>query len=196
LEDIWHRADALIVLDQVREPDSGVVTSRIRERLAELGARKPRMLVLADSRERLGAFRNVWLKPNQTECVRAVRGVAEGPEQVRDCAIELARLCKRPVFCTCGAEGILVVDSRGPCERVLQVPAYPVHGPIDIVGAGDSTSAALACALAAGATLAEAAAFGNLVASLTIQQIGTTGTATPEQVRERWLKVRQIDGVT
>src|SRR5262249_27950999 len=127
LEDIWPRADALIVLDQVREPDSGVVTSRVRDRLAGLGARHPTKLVLADSRDRVEAFRNVWLKPNQTECVRAIRGVAEGPDQVRDCAIELARLCKRPVFCTCGAEGTLVVDSRGPCERVPQVPAYPVH---------------------------------------------------------------------
>jgi sugar/nucleoside kinase (ribokinase family) len=61
-----------------------------------------------------------------------------------------------------------------------------VAGPIDIVGAGDSTSAGVACAVAAGATLTEAAAFGNLVASITIQQLGTTGTATPEQVRQRW----------
>jgi hypothetical protein len=32
----------------------------------------------------------------------------------------------------------------------------------------------------------EAAAFGNLIASITIQQIGTTGTASPDQVRQRW----------
>jgi sugar/nucleoside kinase (ribokinase family) len=71
------------------------------------------------------------------------------------------------------------------------VPAYAVRGPIDIVGAGDSTSAAIACAVAAGAGLEEAAAFGNLVASVTIQQLGTTGTASPEQVRERWREVSQ-----
>ena len=34
--------------------------------------------------------------------------------------------------------------------------------------------------------LMHAAAFGNLVASITIQQIGTTGTASPDQVRRRW----------
>ena len=33
-------------------------------------------------------------------------------------------------------------------------------------------------------------AFGNLVASITIQQIGTTGTAAPQQVRQRWREVR------
>jgi hypothetical protein len=32
----------------------------------------------------------------------------------------------------------------------------------------------------------EAATVGNLVASITVQQLGTTGTATPEQVRARW----------
>jgi bifunctional ADP-heptose synthase (sugar kinase/adenylyltransferase) len=42
----------------------------------------------------------------------------------------------------------------------------------------------MACALASGTNLVEAAAFGNLIASITIQQIGTTGTATPEQVRK------------
>jgi len=52
-----------------------------------------------------------------------------------------------------------------------------------------SSNAGIACALAAGATCEEAAAFGNLVASITIQQIGTTGTATPEQVRQRWREV-------
>jgi rfaE bifunctional protein kinase chain/domain len=189
IDEMWPRIDALLVLDQVREPDCGVVSVRVRDQLADLGASHPTKLILADSRERIGMFRNVWLKPNQTECVRAVLGVAEGPEQVRDCAIELARRCKRPVFCTCGVDGILVVDSRIACERVQQVSAYPVHGPIDIVGAGDSTSAAIACAIAAGATLEEAAAFGNLVASITIQQIGTTGTASPEQVRARWREV-------
>ena len=70
-----------------------------------------------------------------------------------------------------------------------RVAAYPVEGPIDIVGAGDSTSAALVCAMAAGASVEAAAAFGNLVASITIQQLGSTGTATPAQVRQRWREV-------
>ncbi|HEY2911009.1 MAG TPA: PfkB family carbohydrate kinase, partial [Gemmataceae bacterium] len=58
-----------------------------------------------------------------------------------------------------------------------------------IVGAGDATSAGIVCARASGASLAEAAAFGCLVASITIQQIGVTGTATPAQVRARWSEV-------
>jgi rfaE bifunctional protein kinase chain/domain len=188
--DIVPRVDALLILDQVSESDCGVVSGRVREQLGELGERYSNKPLLADSRARIGLFRNVWLKPNEHECVRAVPGVAAGLDLVRHCAIELARRCNRPVFCTRGAHGILVVDSRIACERVVQVPAYPISGPIDIVGAGDSTSAGIACALATGATLLEAAAFGNLVASITIQQIGTTGTATPGQVRQRWQEAR------
>jgi sugar/nucleoside kinase (ribokinase family) len=69
------------------------------------------------------------------------------------------------------------------------IPAYPVSGPIDICGAGDSCSAGIACAMVSGLTHEQAAAFGNLVASITIQQIGVTGTATPAQVRARWREV-------
>jgi bifunctional ADP-heptose synthase (sugar kinase/adenylyltransferase) len=179
LDAMWPRVDALLVLDQVSEPECGVVTTRVRKRLAELGEANPKKLILADSREHIGLFRAVSAKPNQRECSRAVGGVAN-PE------IELARRTGRPVFCTAGDHGIVLADPRGADVKSNRIPAYPVSGPTDVVGAGDSTSAAIACAVAAGATLEDVAAFGNLVASITIQQLGTTGTATPDQVRQRW----------
>lgn len=69
------------------------------------------------------------------------------------------------------------------------MPGYSVTGPIDIVGAGDAATSGIVSALLAGANELEAAALGNLVASITVQQIGTTGTASPEQVRDRWRDV-------
>jgi sugar/nucleoside kinase (ribokinase family) len=69
---------------------------------------------------------------------------------------------------------------------VVHVPGYPVSGPVDIVGAGDSATAGIVSALLAGASAIEAAAMGNLVASITVQQLGVTGTASPEQVLARW----------
>jgi sugar/nucleoside kinase (ribokinase family) len=189
LTDIWPRIDGLLVLDQVSEPDCGVVTGGIRRRLAELGRGDPTRMILADSRERIGLFRSVWLKPNQDECVRATGG-SERAGSLLTCALALAHDAGRPVFCTRGEGGTLVIDPRSLPAQVVQVPAYPVHGPIDVVGAGDSTSAGIGCALASGAGLEKAAAFGNLVASITIQQLGTTGTASPEQVRQRWHEVR------
>lgn len=175
LEKLWKEAEAMVVLDQVSEPECGVVTTKARQRLAELGEKDPNKFVLADSRERIGLFRNVCIKPNERECRLALGGVEPDP-------VALARLTRRPVFYTCGANGIMVVEN----DKKTLIPAFPVRGPIDIVGAGDATSAGIVCARAAGASVAEAAAFGCLVASITIQQIGTTGTATPAQVWQRW----------
>lgn len=189
LDDAWPKVDAWIVLDQVSEADCGVVTATVRARLAELGQAHPERIVLADSRLRIGLFHSVWLKPNQTECLHAILGDKGDPHRALSCAEELARRAGRPTFCTCGERGIYLIDPRQPGTGGLMIDAYPVSGPIDIVGAGDSTSAGIVCAAACGARLDQAAAFGGLVASITIQQIGVTGTASPDQVRQRWHEV-------
>jgi bifunctional ADP-heptose synthase (sugar kinase/adenylyltransferase) len=52
-------------------------------------------------------------------------------------------------------EGVLGADETGVSA---QVPTFAIRGPIDIVGAGDSVSANLAMALAAGYTRADTVA--------------------------------------
>jgi rfaE bifunctional protein kinase chain/domain len=188
LIDMVHQCDAVIVADQVSEPNCGVVTDELREQLARLGERYPNKAFLADSRERIGQFRNVITKPNRSECLRTA--VLARTDQMALAAVEsaargLARITDRPVYCTLGENGILYVDSN----QARYVAAYAVNGPVDVVGAGDSTTAGIVCALCAEAEPVDAAAFGNLIASITVQQLGTTGTAKPEQVIERWRKV-------
>ncbi|MEY2787617.1 MAG: Bifunctional protein HldE, partial [Verrucomicrobiota bacterium] len=90
----------------------------------------------------------------------------------------------RPVFITLAEEGIIGASPEG---AVAHVPAHPVCGPIDIVGAGDSVSANLTAALAAGADLAEAMHLAMAAAHCVIHQLGTTGTATVEQLRSKVL---------
>ena len=67
------------------------------------------------------------------------------------------------------------------------MPGLEVAGPIDIVGAGDSVAAGIVSALCAGASNPEAALVGNLVASITIQQLGTTAETqrTPRTAKAR-----------
>src|SRR5207253_3239405 len=112
LDETWPSLDALLVLDQVRRAECGVVTTRVREHLAQLGASNPDKVILADSRERIGLFRSVWLKPNQAECARAVDPTASASVNVQSVVAELARRAGRPVFCTRGDQGILLVDPR------------------------------------------------------------------------------------
>lgn len=191
---LWRQVDALLVVDQVSEANCGVVTDRVREELMELGMAEPGKLLLVDSRERIADFSaGCTLKFNLHEA-----GKLPGTE-LQAKLIRRSSSTGRPVICTRGEKSTLVVQSAkdnptaalGSGVTMVEVPAFPVAGPTDIVGAGDSFSASLACAFAAGFDLPRAAAFGNLVASITIQQVGTTGTASPEQVRQRWQEVLQ-----
>jgi bifunctional ADP-heptose synthase (sugar kinase/adenylyltransferase) len=187
LEQAWPLVDALIVLDQVSEIDCGVVTSRVRERLAELGEREPARFVLADSREQIAKFENVCIKPNGVELHQLRPSGMNNQFQIQSA---------RTVFATQGERGIELWEPSGKAGHYVSkahLPAFPVSGPIDIVGAGDSSSAGIASAMVSGATHEQAAAFGNLIASITIQQIGVTGTASPEQVRERWQVVQNAN---
>lgn len=185
LRAVVPQVHGVLIADQVPERNCGVITDRVREEIAALARDHPEVVFIADSRRRIGEFRHVILKPNQREAVEAVwpGSAGSGDRAVaQEAGRQLAARNGRPVFVTLGPAGMLVCTPDG-CERV---PAFPVRGPIDIVGAGDSAFASIAAALCSGATPREAALLGNLVASITIQQLGTTGTATPDQVRERW----------
>ncbi len=197
----FQTADGLVVLDQVNEDGWGVVTTEIREHLAEVCRRQPEKVVLVDSRQRIGRFRFGILKPNVAECRRAIESAMGGNASdssqpggdmaaAHEAAAALVRHTGRPVFCTVGACGMLAVGFASE-SSMIHVPGYPVTGPVDVVGAGDSATAGIISALLAGAGPAEAAALGNLVASITVQQLGTTGTASPEQLVTRW---RQCHG--
>jgi rfaE bifunctional protein kinase chain/domain len=164
---------ALALLDQVSRPNAGVLTQRVRATFTEFARDIP---ILADSRAHLHQFRNVMLKPNEAECRAAVPEATD----LFHAAQMLADRVGKPVFTTRGAQGIYLTH---PSQPAIVVPGVPVDGPIDPVGAGDSTTAGILTALAAGLPLASAAAFGCLVASVTVQQIGTTGTASPESLR-------------
>jgi len=167
-----------------------VVTERVRAGLCVLARAYAHVVFAADSRERAGLFQDVILKPNAREVVRAVQpgGDAADRRSVEACGLALARKTRKPVAITLGADGILLVDAG----RIEHVTTRPASGAIDPVGAGDSVMAGLVSALCAGAALREAAHIGNLVASVTIRQIGTTGSASPEQVLSEFDRRRPV----
>ncbi|MCA9101373.1 MAG: carbohydrate kinase [Planctomycetales bacterium] len=188
---VFAECDGLIVLDQVNEEGVGVVTPAVREQLAVLAEANPQKLVFVDSRAHIDRFRRGVLKPNLAECLKAMgrplpaeaeSATEEALAAGRAAAVELAQRHGETLFCTMGERGMLVVT---PAEGAQEIAGFPVSGPIDFVGAGDSATSGIVSSLVAGASLAEAATVGNLVASITVQQIGTTGTATPQQVLDR-----------
>ena len=195
--------DGVIIADQVQERNCGVITDRVRSALARLAGVHPAKPFAADSRVRIGEFEQIIIKPNIHEVQAAGQaltdkfppepgidaGLLSSPRIMGDDDLNIARnhglalfqKNRRPVFVTLGAQGILAVTGFG----IEHVPGIPVTGETDIVGAGDSVMAGLMGGLSAGGTAKEAAMLGNMAASITIQQIGTTGTASRQQLRQR-----------
>jgi len=187
LRQLADEVDAIIVLDQVEQPNCGVITDAVREELCNIAAGHPNLIIFADSRNRVGLFREITIKPNFKEAARALgrTGTRESVDAAQQMACELAAANRRPVFLTVGAKGIVVAEpSRGGAAAASVAPALPVRSPIDTTGAGDTVTAGVVCAFTAGAGAIEAAEMGNLAASVTIRQLGTTGTATPAQMRD------------
>ncbi len=174
--------DAMILLDQVEIPDTGVVTRGLLNQVRELTALQPGLLIGADSRRGLRGFPPVIFKMNATE-LAALSNIPLGAdlEAIQQTARTLARQNGHPVFITLAERGILGASANGQVEHVA---ALPVRGEIDIVGAGDAVMANLITALAAGATLGETLVLANAAASVVVHQLGTTGTATVGQLRE------------
>ncbi len=189
-ESLIEDVDAVIIGDQVQERNYGVVTDNIRGYLAETAMKYPDKVFLADSRLRIGEFKNVITKPNKFEVLNAIKGgvrVDTGDipdftiEDAIECAKALFSQTNKPVFMTAQEEGIFIV-----AKNIVRVPAVIVEGEIDPVGAGDSCAAGITSAICAGASLEEAALIGNVVASITIRKIGQTGTASPTEIIEKF----------
>ena len=174
-------ADALILLDQVDAPETGVITSRFLEAVGRIARELPQLPILADSRRGLRGYPPVIFKMNAAELSALTGAGQKTPDLAQVKAIATTLACKqsRCVFVTLSERGILGVSPDGGVEHV---PALPVRGPIDIVGAGDAVSANLTAALAAGSTMREAMEIAMAGASIVIHQLGTTGTASLSQI--------------
>jgi len=173
--------DAIALLDQVDQAETGVVTAQIREALRRALRAREKPVILADSRRGLKGFPPFSFKMNRAELGELTgSGEALGIEEVKGSAVRLAQENGRDVFVTLSEQGIVGASPEG---KAVHVPSLPLRGGIDIVGAGDAVTANLSAALAAGATLEEAVTLANAAASVVIHKLGTTGTATIDEVR-------------
>ena len=180
------QVEGVIVGDQMSQDNWGVVTDRVRAEICRLAVEFPDKLFFVDSRTRIGKYRHVTIKPNRFEAKRAVdpdwTGGEADIEEAKRCGQILTVRTEKPLFITVGPEGILVFHDG----QVEHVPGIPLETETDPVGAGDSVSAAIVATLCGGFSHLEAAQVGNLVASVTVTKVGTTGTASHAEVIDRF----------
>ena len=207
LREIASEIDALIVLEQVDQAETGVVTRALLDAIGTLAAALPGLPILADSRRGLAGWPGLSFKMNASELAALLSGEGEparifpregeppgepGTIQARQeprppggTPIDLnqAKSAASALARRNGRPVFVTLAERGivgadPNGTIEHVQAVPVRGPIDIVGAGDAVTANLATALPSGASLRESIELAAIASSVVIHQLGTTGTAT------------------
>lgn len=176
--------DILCVSDQFM---FGCITHQVREKIVSHA--KNGLKVVVDSRDRIGLYRGVTLKPNEVEGLKAAFNEYNPAKatfkEYTDAAKILAGQTDSKVCMTLGSRGCLYTD----LQTVIHVPSYEVSPPIDICGAGDTFLSAFSCVLAAGAEPWEAASLANIAADVTVKKVGITGMATPEEIIDRYKQI-------
>lgn len=167
-------AHALVVSDY----DKGVITRRILESV--LPEAYERMPVLVDPKLRnFDWYRPATLvTPNHHEAFRltGVDDASELPLQTAATRIREILACDA-VLITRGDRGMMLFERDNPPVKV-KTAAREVF---DVTGAGDTVIATLALALAAGASMTEAALLANQTAGIVVGKLGTA-TATKDEL--------------
>lgn len=114
--------------------------------------------------------------PNKSEMERLARNLCQSRSEIQAAANRLRSRGVRNVVVTMGRSGALLFDDAG----MMEIPAVEVKA-VDPTGAGDSFTAALAVALAAGLELQDAARRASLVAAITVTRLGSQ-TSFPRSV--------------
>jgi rfaE bifunctional protein kinase chain/domain len=160
-------ADVLVLEDY----NKGLLTKPVIHQLVAAGVKAGRPVIVDPKLRHFFDYRGATVfKPNQGELAAALRVPVEAEdagwlEEVRQ------QLGCEHLLVTLGEDGMALLTGGGEHLRIPTV-ARSVY---DVSGAGDTVTAVLAVALAAGATMTEAAILANHAAGI---EVGKAGVAT------------------
>ena len=118
LDNLVETADAVVLMDQVDTPETGVVTRQLLDAVKDLAKRKPDLPILADSRQGLRAFPPVIFKMNAAELSALSGRKADlSLDEIKEFAQELADRNSRAVFVTAAESGM--IGASPSCDRLL-----------------------------------------------------------------------------
>ena len=174
LKDALQKADAFVVSDY----DKGVVTPHILSEILPFAYERVPVLIDPKLRNFNGYRPATLVTPNHLEALR-MSGTEDHSD---DGSYHAAKVIREKLGCdavliTRGDRGMMLLEGDGPPVYV-ETAAREVY---DVTGAGDTVIAALASALASGATMVEAASFANHAAGIVVGKVGTA-TATADEL--------------
>lgn len=164
--------EAVIISDY----DKGLLTPRVLENVISIAQSKNKLVCLDPKIRNFASYRKAnIITPNQLEAERASGIEIIDEESLVEAAHKIRNLldCQN-VLITRGEHGMSLLDANNKITHIPTV-AREVY---DVTGAGDTVIATLSLAIAAGATVIEAAIIANHAAGLVV---GKVGTATVEK---------------
>ncbi|NUS46482.1 MAG: D-glycero-beta-D-manno-heptose-7-phosphate kinase [Gemmatimonadaceae bacterium] len=168
-------ADAVVLEDY----NKGVLVPAVIRAAIDAAAARDLPVVVDPKFKNFFAYRGATVfKPNRRE-LEAALGAAVDVDHPDAVPAALQRLGVAHILLTLGDRGMALFSAHGEVARLPTV-AREVY---DVVGAGDTVTAYLACMLAAGATPAQAAAIANVAAGIEVGKLGAA-TVTAAEVLE------------
>jgi rfaE bifunctional protein kinase chain/domain len=177
-----EEVQAICVSDQFF---NGCITEKVREVINQLASSG--VTVIVDSRDRITKYRNVILKPNEVESVKAASALSgctaqQFIEQDIEGYMKAANIINKELGCdisiTLGKRGNIQFSNK----KAVHILPRDVYGPLDFCGAGDTFLSAYTISLAAGANREEAGQIAALASEVTICKVGQTGTVTEDEI--------------
>jgi len=171
--------DAVILSDYGSDLVTPALADAVRKAVAKRSRRRA-IPVLVDSRYRLIDYRGLTAcTPNESE-VERILGVeidddADALERAGRLLLDKTRMSG--VLITRGSRGMALFEPKHPTAHI---PIYGSGEVADVTGAGDTVIATLGLALAAGASLYEAARLSNYAGGLVVKKRGTATVSAQE----------------
>ena len=171
-------AGALILSDYGK----GLLTPHVIEAAIKLAIKRGVPVFVDPKIEHFARYKKVTcLTPNTMEAYQGMRLIQkDGQDAVEDLGKKIIRALNcRSLLITQGEHGMTLFNNTGGRMKILHIPtkAREVY---DVTGAGDTVISTMALALAAGATLEEAALISNFAAGIVVGKLGTAAVMREE----------------
>jgi len=168
--------DLIIISDYAK----GIITPNLIKQLIEITQQKNKKIIIDPKPKHKNFFKGVDLiTPNHKEAAE-MAGIKETrDEDIQKIGKKLIEDLNSNVLITRGKKGMALFEKNGEITNIPTV-AKEVY---DVSGAGDTVTACLGLAIAANATLKDAAIIANHAAGIVVGKVGTA-TCTIEELKK------------
>ena len=190
IRSLAQKADAILIQDY----NKGTITKGLIKEVTSLARKHKKILAVDPKFEHFLHFVGATVfKPNQREVENALGFKIDDDRQLQKASEKiLKRLQCSYLLITRGEQGMALFDRKG---KVTHIPtrAKEVY---DVSGAGDTAIGVLTVAIAAGASITEAATMANHAAGIVCAEVGIVPVAKEELTRAMKQAARETDSMS